>query len=111
MRGNRWQGGVHVNGGYRYTRPVYNSGYRYNYVRRPIYVQRPIIRQHYYDYRYRPELIVENYGARPGYYWVNGTWQWSGYEWVWYPGHYQPDPNYVDPAYSYGTYDYDGDGD
>ena len=105
VRDHRWEGGVHVSGGYhggyRYERPVYNSGYRYNYVRRPIYVERPIIRQRYYDYRYRPQVIVENYGARPGYYWVNGAWQWSGYEWIWAPGHYEPDPNYVDPAYGY----------
>ena len=105
VRDHRWEGGVHVSpgyGGYRYERPVYNGGYRnYGYVRRPIYMERPIIRQRYYDYRYRPEVIVENYGVRPGYYWVNGAWQWNGYEWIWYPGHYEPDPNYVDPAYDY----------
>src|SRR5438309_824789 len=41
-RGAR-EGGVRVTSGYRgewhggYNRPVYNSGYRYNYVRQPIY--------------------------------------------------------------------------
>jgi len=100
VRDHRYEGGVHVTNGARY----YNNGYRnynggYHYVRRPIYMARPIIHQRYYDYRYRPQLIVENYGARPGYYWVNGAWQWSGYEWIWQPGHYEPDPNYVEPAY------------
>jgi len=99
------EGGVRVTAGAReyrggYNRPVYNSGYRYNngyrnsYVRRPIYVSRPVIRERYYDYRYRPSLIVENYPARDGYYWVAGQWTWDGYEWQWQPGHYEPDPNY-----------------
>jgi hypothetical protein len=22
--------------------------------------------------------------------WVRGGWQWNGYEWIWYPGHFQP---------------------
>jgi hypothetical protein len=108
VRDHRYEGGVHVTPGYRYNGGYrnnggyrYNSGgYRYNnYERRPIYMARPIIRERYYDYRYRPELIVENYGARPGYYWVAGAWQWSGYEWIWQPGHYEPDPNYVEPDY------------
>jgi len=107
VRDHRYEGGVHVSEGARnynrgynrgyergYSRPVYNSGYRYNYVRRPIYVERPYIRQRYYDYRYRPQLIVENYPVRDGYYWVAGQWTWDGYEWQWQPGHYEPDPNY-----------------
>lgn len=116
VRDHRYEGGVHVTNGARYNGGYreggyrnYNGGYRYNsggygygynnYGRRPIYMARPIIHERYYDYRYRPELIVENYGARPGYYWVNGSWQWSGYEWIWQPGHYEPDPNYVEPGY------------
>ncbi|MBV8758253.1 MAG: hypothetical protein JO257_13285 [Deltaproteobacteria bacterium] len=110
VRDHRWEGGVHVSpsyrGNYRYERPVYNNSYRYNVVRRPIYVERPIIRQRYYDYRYRPEVIVENYGARDGYYWVNGAWQWNGYEWIWQPGHYEPDPNWVAPSSYYDQSSY-----
>ena len=98
------------NRGYRYERPVYNSGYGYGYARQPIYVDRPIIRQHYYDYRYRPGVIVENYPARDGYYWVAGQWSWDGYEWQWTPGHYEPDPAYNDSyGYGYGCADADGD--
>ena len=41
----------------------------------------------------------ENYDAMAGYYWVPGHWEWSGYEWTWQPGHYQPDPNYVESYY------------
>jgi hypothetical protein len=96
------EGGVRVTPVHRghYARPVYNSGHRYHatYVRRPIYVARPVIRTHYYDYRYRPQVIVENYPVRAGYYWVNGQWSWNGYEWLWTPGHYEPDPNYY-PGY------------
>ena len=89
-----YRGNYHYNGGYRYERPVYTGGYRYSYARRPIYVERPIIRTHYYDYRYRPQILVENYPARDGYYWVAGQWTWDGYEWIWTPGHYEPDPNW-----------------
>lgn len=63
-------------------------------MRRPIYVQRPAIRYRYFNYYQRPAVMVENYPARDGYYWVAGQWQWSGYEWTWQPGHYEPDPNY-----------------
>lgn len=79
-------------------------------VRRPVYVQRPRIQFRYYNYYQRPTVIAENYDAMPGYYWVAGQWSWSGAEWVWYPGHYEPDQNYVDPGYSQpydGAY-YDG---
>lgn len=82
-----------------YNRPAYNGGYRYSYNRRPIYVSRPVIRQRYYDYRYRPSLIVESYPARDGYYWVAGQWTWNGGEWIWTPGHYEPDPSYYNQDY------------
>jgi hypothetical protein len=74
------------------ARPRYERG-----VRRPIYVSRPVIRDRYYDYRYRPQLIVENYNTMPGYTWVAGRWSWNGYEWAWQPGHYEPDQHYADP--------------
>jgi hypothetical protein len=67
--------------------------------RRPIYVSRPVIRHRYYNYYQRPSLIVENFAPMSGYYWVPGQWQWSGAEWIWQPGHYQPDAAYVDPYY------------
>ena len=97
VRGGReWHGGGHV--------IVRNGGYYGGYARRPIYVHRPIIREHYYNYYRRPALIIENYNAMDGYYWVSGSWQWNGYEWIWQPGHYEPDPNYVGPGYE-GSYD------
>ena len=104
VRGGReWHGGgVVVRGG----REWHGGGYYGGYARHPIYVRRPIIRERYYDYYRRPALIVENYNPIAGYYWVPGSWQWNGYEWVWQPGHYEPDPNYVGPAYD-GSY-YDG---
>jgi hypothetical protein len=103
-RGGRgdWHGGSRViirNG------PSHGGWYRNHVVRRPIFVSRPIIRDRYYNYYRRPALVVENYAPMNGYYWVAGQWSWNGYEWVWQPGHYQPDPNYVDPAYNDGYYD------
>ena len=94
-----WNGGnrVIVNGHY---------GHGYGYARRPIYVARPIIRERYYNYYRRPALIVENYNAQPGYFWVAGAWSWNGAEWIWQPGHYQPDPSYVEQgSYDQGSYD------
>jgi hypothetical protein len=106
-----------------YTRHAYGRSYvvsrpAFRYVRRPIYVQRPVIRYRYTNYYARPAVFVENYAAMPGYYWVAGQWNWNGYEWLWTPGHYEPDPNdagyysnayssqyldnpYYDPNYSY----------
>ncbi len=64
------------------------------YVRRPIYVQRPRIAVRYFDHYQRPTVLVEDYPAMAGYLWVAGQWSWSGYEWLWTPGHYEPDPSY-----------------
>jgi hypothetical protein len=92
----------HYRGGYAhggYSRPVVAHSYsprvnvnvRTGYGHRgPIYMGRPVIRERYYNYRYRPSLIVENYAAMDGYVWVRGSWAWNGYEWIWQPGHYQP---------------------
>ena len=124
FRGGQWHGGAVVRGGGEWRGRTFVRGggdwhgggrvtvrepyYRHDYrvVRRPIFVSRPIIREHYYNYYRRPTLIVENYGAQPGYYWVAGQWYWSGYEWLWQPGHYEPDPNYVDPNYVDPGYGY-----
>ncbi|HZJ66527.1 MAG TPA: hypothetical protein VFD36_23630 [Kofleriaceae bacterium] len=76
----------------------YRGGYR-NVVRRPIYVSRPVIHHRYYNYYRRPAVIFENYAPMTGYYWVSGSWSWNGFEWIWAPGHYEPDPSY------YGYYD------
>ena len=81
-----WHGGVVVRGGGVAVHPVMRGGWE----RRPIYMPRPYIRERYYNYYRPPALIVESFGPRPGYVWVRGGWQWNGYEWIWYPGHYQP---------------------
>jgi hypothetical protein len=73
---------VHVNNGYY----QFHNGYRYRY-------SRPVIRQRYFDYRVRPQIIVENYQPVAGYVWVPGQWQWNGYEWIWISGHYMVDPD------------------
>lgn len=70
-----------VNGRY-----VFSGGVTYTY-------RRPVIRERYYNVRVRPQIIVESYPAQSGYVWVQGSWGWSGREWVWTSGYYAPDPN------------------
>jgi hypothetical protein len=112
---NNWNRGTTYNRGY-------NRGYNRNVVRvnrvRPtfrnngfyfsggVYRQyhRPVINVRYRDYYRRPALVVENYDPMPGYIWIQGNWNWSGYEWVWAPGHYEVDSNYVDDGYYEGSY-------
>ena len=50
--------------------------------------RRPVIRERYRDYRYRPRFIVESYDPVVGYVWMPGAWQWNGGEWLWFGGHY-----------------------
>jgi hypothetical protein len=67
---------------------------------------RPVINVRYRDYYRRPALVVENYDAVPGYIWMQGSWSWNGYEWVWMPGHYEVDQSYNDDVYyDQGSYD------
>jgi hypothetical protein len=103
----------------RVDRHRHDRGHRHVRVdRRPVYVNngrfvfhggvtrtysRPVIRHRYYDYRYRPSIIVENYDPVPGYLWVAGSWNWNGYEWIWTSGHWIADPNYQDDYY-YNSY-------
>lgn len=121
VRDHRYREPVRVDRGYRY-RDNNRSNYRDNYRRvdrRPVYVNngrfvfhggitraynRPVFRHRYYDYRYRPQIVVENYDPVPGYIWIQGSWSWNGYEWVWSAGYYSPDPNYYDNGYGYDGY-------
>jgi hypothetical protein len=84
---------VYVNNG----RYVFGGGYSRTYVR-------PVIRQRYYDVRYRPTIIVENMEPVPGYVWIRGAWQWNGGAWQWVSGHYEPDTRYSN-WYDDGSYD------
>ena len=89
---------VYANNGYYAFGP--NIRYRY---------ARPVIARRYFDIRYRPALIVENYAPVTGYIWVRGHWNWNGYEWMWVPGHYEIDQSYYNNGYNgsyddYGTY-------
>ena len=73
--------------------PAYNGG------------NRVVARERYVDRNRHPAVIVESYGRRPGYYWAPGDWQWSGDEWIWYPGHYEVDAAYRSgPVRVYGRY-------
>jgi hypothetical protein len=84
---------VHGNGGWRgEPRYYHNRGS----IRANIWMPRPVIRTHYYHYGYRPTLVSEDYGYREGYIFVRGDWAWNGYEWMWQPGHYEPDPAFVE---------------
>jgi len=78
---------------------------RVRVVRRPIYVQRPVVNVRYVEYDRRPQCLHEDYPAMTGYTWVAGQWQWNGYEWMWQAGHYEPDPNYNYPSYDTGYYE------
>jgi hypothetical protein len=98
-RGDGWRDGGRRDGGRVVVR---NTSYYRGYARRPIYVSRPIIRERYFNYYRRPAIVVENYNSMPGYYWVAGSWAWNGAEWIWQPGHYEPDPNYLDSGYDTG---------
>jgi hypothetical protein len=74
---------IYVNNG----RYVFHGGVSRTYVR-------PVIRHRYYDVRVRPTIVVENYDPVPGYLWVQGHWQWNGYEWTWASGYYAPDARF-----------------
>ena len=88
-------------------RPVYISNGRFSFGNGLVRVyNRPVIRHRYYDYRYRPQIVVENYDPVPGYIWIQGSWSWNGYEWVWTNGYYSPDPNYTDEYYYDNYYNY-----
>ncbi len=67
--------------------------------------QRPVIQYRYRNYYQRPSLIVENTQPVSGYLWVQGNWQWDGYEWQWMPGHYEVDASYQDPYYEGSSYE------
>jgi hypothetical protein len=114
-----------VRGGRSYvTRPRYTGNYRRDRVivdRRPLYhnngtfrfhngrtvvYTRPVISTRYYNYRVRPQIIVENYPSQYGYIWVSGSWGWNGGEWIWTGGHYEPDPAYK-VYYNDDSYDVD----
>ncbi len=112
---------VHGQGGVRVERPVYRGTYRQDrrvVVRRPIYVnnngyvfhnrvvryERPVIREHYYNVRLRPQVVVENYPSQEGYIWVSGQWAWDGREWMWQSGHYDIDARYNN-YYDDGSWD------
>ena len=130
-RGQVWHNHGNAHGGVvvrDHRRPVYRERYygdryrdRARYVRRPVYVNngrfvfrdgfsrryvRPVIRQRYFDYRYRPQIIVEHHDPVPGYIWVQGHWNWNGYEWIWVSGHFAPDPSYQYDYNSSYNYDY-----
>jgi len=79
----------YVGHGYREYRPGarWDRGYYRNYYWDHGYY-RPYVGVHYYNYYSRPALIVEDFAPMAGYYWVRGSWQWDGAEWMWYPGHY-----------------------
>jgi hypothetical protein len=127
--GTRYQrGGVSVQRSY--PRHTYRQTYRHNYrqtyrpayhsrvviqprvhvVRRPIYIQRPVIQYRYRNYYQRPAIIVENQQPMSGYIWVPGQWQWNGYEWIWQSGHYEPDPAYDNYNYNYDNGSYYNNG-
>lgn len=86
---------------YRNNRFYFNGGFNRAY-------QRPVFTTRYRDYYRRPALVVENYEPVTGYLWIQGTWNWDGYEWQWVPGHYEVDSAYQDTYYNDGYNNNDG---
>ena len=88
----RYQGPIRADRRRVERRPLYVSNGRFTFHNgRTIVYERPVIREHYYNYRVRPQVIVENYPAQYGYVWIHGGWNWNGAEWVWTGGHYEAD--------------------
>lgn len=96
------------------TRPV-NSGYGYGYSRgraaARITVGQP---SPYVVSSMPPDPLYEQMSVSPGtgHVWIDGSWHWNGFEWVWLGGRWQrtqtsglvyvqPHYNYVDGRYSY----------
>ena len=99
-QGGHQQGG-HQQGGHGYRqshgdrRPVYSHNGRYTFHDGSVRSHsRPVTHDRHYDYRHRPQVIVQNYDPVPGYIWVQGQWSWSGYEWLWVDGYWTPDRSY-----------------
>jgi hypothetical protein len=98
----RYQGTVRTDRRVIERRPLYINNGRFTFHNgRTVVYTRPVIREHYYNVRYRPQIIVENYPSQYGYLWISGSWNWDGREWMWSTGHYEADP-------SFGVY-YDDD--
>ena len=111
-RGGSYNRGGGYNRGSSYSTGGHRDGYGGGYVRSParrsVYLNNgrydfgggvsfgwraPVTTRHY-DYRSRPMAIAESPQPVAGYIWVPGQWRWSGYEWTWSAGYYQPDPAY-----------------
>lgn len=82
---------------------VNNGNFRFHNGHTVVY-RRPTFNTHYYDVRFRPQIVVENYPAQHGHIWVSGHWNWTGAEWSWVGGHYAPDPSYAN-YYDDGSYE------
>ena len=73
----------------------YNNGHYRFHNGHSVRYSRPYIGVRYTNYRVRPVVLVENMAVVPGYIWVAGHWNWTGYEWSWISGHYAVDTTYA----------------
>lgn len=81
--------------GNNHAQPVYAHDGRFHFSGGVTYVApRPQSSYYYNDYNVQPAPYVEDVHDVAGYTWVPGNWQWSGYEWTWVSGYYQPIANY-----------------
>ncbi len=107
-RGGDWGRRVEPRRTYVRRSPVYVNNNRFVFGGGASYTyHRPVIRNRYFDVRFRPTLVVENYDPVPGYIWVQGHWEWNGVEWLWTSGYYSPDSSYdnYDPYYQPSSYE------
>jgi hypothetical protein len=104
VRRQRYRGSVRADRRRIDRRPLYvNNGRVTFHNGRTWTYTRPIIRDRYYNFRVRPQIIVETAPAQYGYIWVSGAWNWNGSEWLWAQGHYEADPAFGE-YYDDGSY-------
>lgn len=49
----------------------------------------PVVRDHRHPSSAPPPLRAESPGARAGYVWIRGRWDWRGGDWAWVAGHWE----------------------
>lgn len=77
------------------AQPVHARDGRFDFSGGISYVApRPPSTYYYDDYSVRPAPYNEEVHAVAGYTWVPGNWQWTGSEWTWMTGYYQPIANH-----------------
>lgn len=98
-RGGAWSGGGWSGGVVVRSSPVRVIEPRV--IVRPRFVRRPVV-----VVQSAPVIVQQQ---PPSQVWIEGRWNWTGYEWSWLPGHYEYsgnyDQGYVQSSYAQPSYD------